>query len=122
MQVKKFPADRGVADISAPGRRRLSLRDVLGRPELLPTLTPGQWDVVLRQARAAALAARLSCLIEEHRWREAIPSQVRRHLDAERLVANKLARDVERELHRIVEPLNPAGIPVVVLKGAAYIV
>jgi hypothetical protein len=122
MQLKRFPANRGETATSASRERELSLRDVLGRPELLPTLTLGQWDVVLRHARAAALAARLSYLIEAHGWRAAIPDQVRRHLDAERLVASKLARDVERELQRIVEPLRLAGIPVVVLKGAAYIV
>ncbi len=120
MQVKSVPANLGPA-VPDSRRSKLSLRDVLGRPDLLPTLTPGQWDVVLRQARAAALAAHLSYLIEEHGGHEAIPHQVRRHLDAERLVASKLARDVERELQRIVELLRLAGVPVVVLKGAAYI-
>jgi Uncharacterised nucleotidyltransferase len=100
----------------------LSLRDMLGRPELLGALTPRQWDLVLRQARAAGLAARLSYLAEECGVAAAIPPQVRRHLDAERLLADKLAGDAEREVQRILDPLLSTGIPVVLLKGAAYIV
>jgi hypothetical protein len=76
---------------------------------------------LLRQARACGLAARLSYMIEQHGWREATPAEVRRHFDAERLVADKLARDVEREVQSVLEPLLLAGVPLIVLKGAAYI-
>jgi hypothetical protein len=106
-------------------RRRtspVSLRDVLGRPEQLLELSPAQWDMVLRQARAAGLAARLSCLIEQYGGRDAMPAEVRRHFDAERLIADKFARDVERELPRVFEPLLLAGVPIIVLKGAAYLI
>jgi hypothetical protein len=114
--------DHSAAVISGSGERTLSLRDVLGRPELPRALTAEQWDVVLRQARASGLAARLSYMIDQHGWREAVPAAVRRHFDAERLVADKLARDVEREVQRVVEPLLLAGVPAIVLKGAAYII
>jgi hypothetical protein len=103
-------------------RQTLSLRDLLGRPELLPVLTPEQWDVVLRQARNSGLAARLSYLIEQRGLQAAIPAEVRRHFDAARVVANQLAREIERELQRVVEPLLLGGVPVIALKGAAYIV
>jgi hypothetical protein len=99
-----------------------ALRTVLRDPQLLPELTLAEWDLVLRQARAAGLAGRLSYLIEQHGGRAAVPPQVLRHLDGERLVADTLARDVERELNRVIEPLVRAAIPVIVLKGAAYIV
>src|SRR5690242_14602987 len=99
-----------------------SLRDVLGRSGCLHALTPAEWDVVLRQARASGLAAHLSYVIERRCFGEAIPAAVNRHLAAERMIADKLARDIEREMQRVVEPLLLADIPVIALKGAAYIV
>ena len=99
-----------------------SLRDVLGRPELLLSLTPRQWDLVLRQAGASGLLARLAYMVEERGWTARLPPQPLRHLYGERLVADKLVREVEHEIRNIVEPLLPSGIPVVLLKGAAYIV
>lgn len=99
-----------------------SLREVLARPDLLRGLTAGQWDAVLRQARAAGLAARLSYVIKQRGWREQVPAPVLRHLDAERRIADKLGRDVKRELGYVLEPLLLSGVPVIVLKGAAYLI
>lgn len=98
-----------------------SLRDVLGRPERLPALTPAQWDVVLRQARAGGLAGHLYYVMEQQGWSGPIPAAVSRHLAAARIIADKLAQDIEREVLRVVEPLLLADIPVIALKGAAYI-
>ena len=97
------------------------LRDVIAQPTRLRALTPDQWDVVLRQARAAGLMARLSFLLEEYAAGPSVPTQIRRHFDAERLFATKLAGDVEREVRHIVTALRSAAVPIVALKGTAYI-
>jgi Uncharacterised nucleotidyltransferase len=120
--VQSLPIDAVRAITPATPAEAPSLREVLAHPALLGSLSPREWDLVLRQARAAALAARLSYLVEEHGVAARIPPPVRRHLDAERLMADKLAADAEREVRLIVDPLLATGVPVVLLKGAAYIV
>jgi hypothetical protein len=85
-------------------------------------LTPQAWDLLLRQARASALMSRIANLIDEHGLREAVPAEAWRHFEGERQWAARLAHDVQIEIGRIAEPLRRAGIEIVVLKGAAYIV
>lgn len=97
------------------------MREVIAHPTRLGTLTQYQWDVLLRQARAAGLMARLSFLLEEYAGGPSVSSQIRRHFDAERLVAAKLAGDVEHEVQHIVTALQSAAVPIVALKGTAYI-
>src|SRR5947209_7150415 len=112
------------AQVTAPKSEAIviSLLQVFAQPELLPSLTLHSWDLVLRQARAAGLMARLAYVIEARGWGGSIPAEVQRHLSAERLLSDKLARDVERELDRMVAVLQPANITIVALKGTAYVI
>jgi hypothetical protein len=107
---------------SIPSRAEPLLRTALARPIIMGRLTPQEWDLLLRQARASALMSRIANLIDEHGLREAVPAEAWRHLDGERRFAARLAHDVQIEIGRIAEPLLRAGIEVVLLKGAAYIV
>ncbi len=98
------------------------LRAVLADPGRLAAVTPGAWDLLLRQARAAALLAYLDDTILRHGLAAHVPPPARRHLDGARWMMEKFVRDVHTEVARIAAPLAGLGAPVVVLKGAGYVV
>lgn len=97
------------------------LVEALRRPEAVAAWTEGQWDVLVRQARRAALLPRLALLLREAGGWEALPEGPRRHLSAGLALADKQLQAVGWELHCIREALAPVGVPVVLLKGAAYV-
>ena len=97
------------------------LRAILARPERAATLTLADWDLVVRQARRSGLLARLQVLLGEAGVIDSVPRQPRRHLDADRIVSDKYARDVQAEVRYILAALREIGIPIILLKGAAYV-
>jgi hypothetical protein len=97
------------------------LIDILRNPVRLQALDHRQWDVLLRQAREEKLLAHLGRLIDEQAIQGTCPA---RAID---IIANDhaylehqrtLVRLEVRELH---QALGAHGIPMVLLKGAAYL-
>jgi hypothetical protein len=70
---------------------------VLRDPECLRHLSLAEWDLLLRQARAAQLIARIALLAQRHR------------------------EAVEWENTQIRQALDSLGLPLILLKGAAYL-
>jgi hypothetical protein len=103
--------------MSPADRLRSALRD----PASLLTLTLAEWDLLIRQARRAGVLARLALGLEAPDLLGAVPAAPRAHLLGERTLAEKHRRDVRNEVRYIEEALAPIGIPVILLKGAAYI-
>lgn len=97
------------------------LVQLLRRPELAGELDAAQWDLLIRQARHANLLARLDHLIEPHGGIADLPHPVQRHLLSARRFAAAHARVVRWEVNRIQRALSPLDVPVVLLKGAAYL-
>jgi len=97
------------------------LRAVLAAPDKLGKLSERDWDLLLRQARASALVGRLAHVIEQYGLVDVVPATVWRHLAGEQRFAQRLAHDVRQEVERVAEPLRQAGVGVVLLKGAAYV-
>lgn len=93
----------------------------LKRPILLADLSLADWDLVLRQARNAALLAKLAHLIEEHGLWNSIPEAPRHHLRSAVAVADKIGREVRWEVDRIRRALNGVVGELILLKGAAYV-
>lgn len=81
-----------------------------------------EWDLLIRQARRAGLLARMAIAIEELGWLDAVPPQPRLHFEAERRLADKHDRDVRREVRHIEAALAGTGAPIILLKGAAYVI
>lgn len=79
------------------------------------------WDLLIRQARRANLLARLCVLLEERGLLDAIPPAPRNHLLSTRTLADKQAQAVRWEVDCIHRSLAKTGVPVIVLKGAAYV-
>lgn len=94
----------------------------LRRPELLSSLTLPQWDLLVRQARRAGLLARLCILLDEKDLLDGVPPQARVHLESDRILAGKFDRDVRWEARCICNDLAETGVPICLLKGAAYVI
>lgn len=79
-----------------------------------------QWDRVIRHARAAGLLGRLRVAAADADVLERLPESVVRHLESAWLLAERQRESACWEIERMHSILYPAGIPVVLLKGAAY--
>ncbi|TDY03798.1 nucleotidyltransferase domain-containing protein [Thiohalophilus thiocyanatoxydans] len=95
-----------------------ALRD----PGLLTQLTPGQWNDLLPQGRQSHLLARLAHLIRSQGRLDALHPSMRNHLRAALVVAARQRRAVHWELTRLQKALATNETPVLLLKGAAYLV
>lgn len=94
------------------------LLQVLNGSANLNSFTALDWDLLIRQARASRLLARLGSLLEPHKTQ--IPLQVWRHFASDMAVANEIKRSISWEAARIHEALAALGIKIIFLKGAAY--
>ena len=94
---------------------------VLRDPQSARRLTLAEWDLLLRQARAANLLARLADLIHRHDLADCIPEQVTRHLEGATVIAARHRVAVEWEIGHIGRALESADLPLLLLKGAAYV-
>ncbi len=97
------------------------LIETLREPARLTTLTLADWDLLLPQARAAGLLARLAVLADDLAITPQLPAAVQPHLTAARTLAERQRRAVLWEARKIDAALGPTGMPVLLLKGAAYV-
>ena len=81
-----------------------------------------QWDLLIRQARRANVLARLRSLLHDVGILEKIPAQPLLHLEATQTYFERFYISLQREISCIQEALSPVNVPLVLLKGSAYIV
>lgn len=97
------------------------LLQALRQPASLPGLSPQEWDLLIRQGRRADLLARIGeGAVAQGVW-EALPLAPRRHLTGAMKLAQRQHRELRHEVRAIARALAPVGVPVVLLKGAAYV-
>ena len=97
------------------------LVEVLRHPSRVASLDPGGWDLLVRQARRAELLAHLYAVLDEEGLRASIPPAPLAHLESAGRLARAQQRVVRWEARCIYRALAPLKIPVVFLKGAAYL-
>ena len=97
------------------------LVQVLREPERLRSLDEMQWTLLVRQARRSDLLARVACLADEAAARPHMAGQASAHLDDILVLAAAQAAEVRREVEFLARTLAPLGIPVTLMKGAAYL-
>lgn len=95
-----------------------ALRDV----KALPDWSLAEWDLLVRQARQADLLARIACQLDAHGLIERVAPGPRAHLEAVKTLAAAQQDEVRREVMHIKRALRDQGEPVIVLKGAAYLI
>jgi hypothetical protein len=98
------------------------LLTVLRDSEKLESLTPGQWETLLRQARQCRVLSRIALDAEARGLSERLPERVMDHLAAARHLARSHERNIHWEVNRIRRALRGLDVPIVLLKGAAYTV
>ncbi len=108
-----------------PGADEGAVRELLLRLLRQPTdafrLSLGDWDIAVRQARQAGVLARLCFQLDALGCLKDLPERPRIHLEAARTLALKHARDVRWEVACVRRLLAKTGVPMILLKGAAYL-
>ena len=97
------------------------LSRTLREPQSTASLQLEDWNLLVRQARHADLLARLCVLLEEGNLLGDVPPEARRHLESARVKAGAHERVVRWEAYQIRRALEHLDVPVILLKGAAYV-
>ena len=96
--------------------------DSLARPDTLANLREPQWDLLVRQARRANLLGRLAHTIDSRAGGYAAVLQAARpHLHSAAVIAGRQQTAIRWEVECIRRSLAGTGVPLVLLKGAAYV-
>jgi hypothetical protein len=126
VRVPLQQAGRGGGPVRAPGegwRMTASLPlllRVLREPGAAAGLDPAGWDLLLRQALGADMSAILLVLLEDAGLLGRVPAAARTHLEWARAAAARHAQAVRYEVMQIGRALSGLGLPLILLKGAAY--
>jgi hypothetical protein len=93
---------------------------VLRNPHAAASLDVAGWDLLLRQAQGAHMDASLLLLLEQAGCLDAAPAAPRAQLEWARVVLLQHGRAVRFEVRKIGSALAGLGLPLILLKGAAY--
>jgi len=93
----------------------------LRQPDTVATLSLADWDLLVRQARQAHLLARLYALLEERGLIAQVPTHPREHLAWSHAIAERHTQAVQWEVTMIRKAIAKVGVPIILLKGAAYV-
>lgn len=93
----------------------------LQQPDAMISLSLADWDLLLRQARRASLLPSLRVLLDENGMIEQVPQQPREHLEWSRTLSERHTQAVHWEVMLIRDTLKKTGVPIILLKGAAYV-
>jgi len=97
------------------------LLDALRNPAAAAGLDATSWDTLLRQARAERLHARLAATLLDQGLLDRVVEPVRARLRAYARASDSHDRGARWEVDRISAALEGVDTPVVLLKGAAYL-
>lgn len=100
----------------------IRLLKALREPASVVHLKEWEWDALLRHARQAGLLSRLSLYARDAGVFEALPEIVRRHMEAAERVAARQRQALNWEAYKLCQALEVLDVPVVLLKGAAYVI
>lgn len=101
--------------------KSLSLLNLLTEPARLTDLDLSEWDRLLPRARRAGVLGRLHSQLARQGGLSAIPAPAKPHLEAGAIIAEEHARKIRWEVNRIQRALSDVSSPIVLLKGAAYL-
>ncbi len=92
---------------------------ILRQPEEFARLAPAEWTHLLSLARAANLLATLGERLAQ--TGVSIPPAIQRHLFGAMRLSERQHESVRWEAHQLARALKPLNIPVLLLKGSAYV-
>lgn len=97
------------------------LEQVWAAQALQPALNHQEWETLLGQARQARLIARLAAYHHDNKGLSAVPVGPRPHLEGALRLADRQQHEVRWEVNCLSRALREVKSPVVLLKGAAYL-
>ena len=97
------------------------LLNAICHPPAATAFSESDWDLLLRVTRGEGLLARIAVQLEGAGLSARIPQRARDHLLAARTLAANHARMIRWEVDRIQFALRSIDTPVLLLKGAAYL-
>ena len=92
---------------------------VLGNPTCAQSFTDRQWSDLVADARSANVLGALSELLARAHVKPGL--QAARHLDGARQLSGRQRQSVIWEVHRLQSVLGKLRVPILLLKGAAYV-
>ena len=107
-----------VSDVAVP---KCLLVSTLVHPEQVSTYALDEWDLLVRQARAAHLLARLFVVLKKKGLANSVPARPRSHFESAWIVAERQREAVHLEVAALRRVLGGLNVPMVLLKGAAYV-
>lgn len=108
-------------DAVLPAHQVPLLIRILREPHTAAGLDAAGWDLLLRQAQGANMDASLLLLLEEAGALDAAPAAPRTQLEWARVALLQHGRAVRYEVRKIGVALDGLGLPLILLKGAAYV-
>lgn len=91
-------------------------------PKSVTGLGLGDWDLLIRQARYSMLLARIHHVLSTNDLLGCVPEPAMRHLQSATVIAKRHAQAIRWEVVQIQKALVGLGVPVLLLKGAAYVI
>lgn len=93
----------------------------LGASQAPQSWTGREWTRLVQQSRAAGLLGRVAQRLPARMPLSQLPAGVAGHFDAAQRVARAQQAEIRREVGLILRALDGLGAPIVLLKGAAYV-
>jgi len=106
--------------MSRANDRHYLLASILANPQSSCKLHIRDWEYLIWQARSAELIAQLRFALDQAGLLASAPIEAVRHLEVAWMISQKHAQAVRWELKGLSESLVQLGVPVILLKGAAY--
>lgn len=103
-------------------KNSLLLNQVLKQLDLIKNFNEAEWDLLIRQARASILLARLYELIKQKNIDSYIPDRPLAHFNANIVKTKRQQQQVIYEVSELDLVFAKYKIPATFLKGAAYVV
>jgi hypothetical protein len=97
------------------------LLDILVAPARAASLSLDDWELLVRSARGARLLGVLRARFAREALLESLPAEVRAHLESAWATAVHRRQMALQEMRAAAKVLQPLGIPMILLKGGAYI-
>lgn len=93
----------------------------LAKPEAMARFSDSDWDITIRQARASGLLAALFQLAHTNQILSLCPKRVQVQLTAAHHSTERHREVIRWEVEELHRSLQGIGVPIIVLKGAAYV-
>ncbi len=94
---------------------------VLRQPDIVAKLSSADWDLLIRQARAGNVLARISIVLNRAGLIDSVPAGPRAHLISAAALGRQQQSSATYEIDAICRALAPTHVQPILLKGGAYL-